>query len=132
LEGGAARIFLQSGADALVPSTVDGSTALHWALAAGRIDSCELLLARESALLEMRGLTGSTPLILAAESDCVDTVKLLCEHGADLSAVNDHGTTPLIAACMQNRVKVAAFLLQAGADVHAVDNEGNTAVMSAP
>jgi ankyrin repeat protein len=73
----ALQAFLQNGADVLMTSTRYGVTALHLAAVAGRTDSCELLLARESSLVHMRDVDGHTALIKAAAFAPVDTLQLL-------------------------------------------------------
>jgi Ankyrin repeats (3 copies) len=51
------QVFLDHGADMLMPCRGHGRTALHWAAGFGRSDSCELLLAKESSLMHVRATT---------------------------------------------------------------------------
>jgi uncharacterized protein len=124
------QILLQNDVDVMAPRA-DGITALHYAAAAGRVDSCALLLARESSLMHLRDLKGCTALMQAVAFGSVPTVELLCQHGADMSTVDNSKATPLIAACTYKRADTAAFLLKAGADVNAVDCNGQSALMAA-
>jgi ankyrin repeat protein len=73
--------------------------------------------------------TGSTPLQRAAYGADIDMMRLLLEHGADLSLANVNGVTPMIALSnpggSRNRNKSEqtvmqglALLMQAGADIN--------------
>jgi uncharacterized protein len=127
----ALQIFLQSGADVLV-STPSAITTLHHAAMAGRTDSCELLLAKESSLIHLKDVEGCTALLYAVESGHVDTAKMLCQHGADVNTLTTRKTTALMAACtFFKSAGMVASLIVAGADVNAADQDGNTALMLA-
>jgi uncharacterized protein len=120
----ALQITLQNGADVLVPAA-DGTTALHLAAAAGRTDSCELLLARANSLVHIKNVNGCTAIMQAVAFGSLDTVKILCQYGADINILNSHSVTPLIAACVYKRADIVAFLIEAGADMNAVDCDGH-------
>jgi ankyrin repeat protein len=98
----ALQITLHNGADVLV-SAADGTTALHPAAAAGRSDSCELLLARAGSLVHTKNVNGCTAIMQAVAFGSLDTVKILCQYGADVNILNAHSVTPLIAACVYKR-----------------------------
>ena len=53
-------------------------------------------------------------------------MRLLLEHGAEVSGRDDMGTTPLHYAAIKGRKEVALLLLAHGADVSAKDNAGYT------
>eukprot|EP00953_Heterococcus_sp_UTEX-ZZ885_P041910 21347-Heterococcus_DN1.PRE.1 len=120
----ALQITLQNGADVLV-SAADGTTALHLAAAAGRSDSCVLLLARAGSLVHIKNVIGCTAIMQAVAFGSLDTVKILCQYGADINILNAHSVTPLIAACVYKRADIVAYLIEAGADVNAVDCDGH-------
>jgi ankyrin repeat protein len=122
--------FLQNGADVSIPAA-DGTTTLHLAAAAGRTDSCELLLARADSLVHARNDDGVTALIYAAVAGRLDVVKLMLQYGADVNTADIIGRTPLISATLHHHAQVALCLLRAGADVHAVDGSGCSALMAA-
>eukprot|EP00953_Heterococcus_sp_UTEX-ZZ885_P019286 10775-Heterococcus_DN1.PRE.1 len=124
----AVQAFLQNGANVLVSCVRDACTALHLAVAAGRTDSCELLLASDNSLIHMKDSDGYTVLIKAAMSAAIDTVQLLIRCGADINAVSFDNTTALMEACRRTRFDVADCLLKAGADVHVADSDGNNAL----
>lgn len=67
-------------------------------------------------LLNGRNRLGATPLWLAAAAGHYDTVKVLCDHGADLEIENIKGQTPLFAAAKYNYVLCVKILLEAGAN----------------
>jgi ankyrin repeat protein len=89
------------------------------------------------------GLTGATPLWLAAKAADTAVMRALVEGGADLQLGNKAGTTPLMVAAglgqtqgpggvpesrLLDAVKVAVEL---GADLNAVNDTGQTAVHGA-
>lgn len=67
-----------------------GWTPLHLAAAAGRIDSCQYLLAH-GADVTSAGLVGVTPLHLAAAYGHLDVIKVLVDNEGDPEASNQHG-----------------------------------------
>jgi ankyrin repeat protein len=70
---------------------------------------------------------GNTPLHLAMQNGCIDTVKVLIDAKADLNARNSRNQTALMIAANLRRFEVVRLLLAAGADVKAKDQYGNTA-----
>lgn len=89
---------------------------------------------------------GTTPLIRAAKSGDIASVKLLLEHGALPDLPNNLGITPLMAAAgvgsttidirgrfrnEQQGIETAKLLLAAGADVNAKRDNGQTAMHGA-
>jgi ankyrin repeat protein len=73
-----------------------------------------------------------TPLVNAARSGDVQTIRLICAHGADPdqpSGGNDW--TPLLHAVHKNQAASVAALLDAGANVNRATSSGMTPVMLA-
>lgn len=64
---------------------------------------------------------GDTLLILAAYRGHPSTVRVLVEHGADVSRANDRGQTALAAAVFKQSAETVQLLLDAGAD----ENDGS-------
>jgi ankyrin repeat protein len=126
------QVLLQNGADPSVHTTAPPyTTALHKVASTGRIDSCRLLLARDSNLVHLRDVNECTPMMLAARVGHIDIVRLLLEHGADVNAISKLRSAALIAASLHNHVEVVDCLLKAGADVNATDSNGYCALMAA-
>lgn len=74
---------------------------------------------------------GGTPLLAAAAANCVDTVQLLLERGADVNAKDNDGWTALIKAASGGLVDLARLLLARGADPDIADKLDRTAWMYA-
>ena len=60
-----------------------------------------------------RSVDGNAPLLAAAGENCVETVALLLDRGADVNVTNSDGWTPLIKAASANLPDVVRVLLDA-------------------
>jgi ankyrin repeat protein len=70
-----------------------------------------------------------TPLMMAAETGSVTTMRILIEHGADINAENAFGSTALIWSASD--VQKVRLLVEHGADVNKAGKSGRTALMIA-
>ena len=105
----------------IMPSDLSG-TALHYAAFCGLHTIVKYLIVEHSLDVNARGLyKKSTPLHWASSKGHMDTVRILLEHEADVSAQNDDGSTPLHWAARRGRVEVVHILLEHGADATAQD-----------
>lgn len=83
--------------------------------------------------VNMRGISGETPLMLACRY-CHDSqvIQALLQAGADVNALTDlRFNSALMRACRWNNLEVVRLLVQAGADVNYAADRGYTALMSA-
>jgi ankyrin repeat protein len=71
------------------------------------------------------------PLLVAAANNCVDTVRVLLDKGADVNAKDGDGWTPLIKAASGGFTDLAHLLLDRGADIDVADKLERTASMYA-
>ena len=110
------EILLAEGADANIPTTVDGAVALHNAAYNG-FAACARLLLRAGADVNARGNNGNTPLHIASQHGHVHTAKLLIAAGANIEARTQEGTTPLRRALANGHRELALTLLRAGAPI---------------
>jgi uncharacterized protein len=69
---------------------------------------------------------GLTPLIYAARSDDLESVKTLLKAGADINQVSDYGWSALLVATQNRYYKMGAYLLDHGADVNLANKGGWT------
>ncbi len=69
-----------------------------------------------------------TPLHIAAEKGCTETVELLLKEGADINAENSDGQTPLHEAVWNGYTETVKLLLDKKANVNTKDNYGKTAL----
>ncbi len=82
--------------------------------------------------INARGTKGSaTPLIIAAERNQVDLLKLLLERGADINVRDEKWQSALFHATANDRPDVIGILIQKNADVNARDKTGRTPLMMA-
>lgn len=122
--------FLDQGVDVDVRA-VDGTTGLHWAARADRLDTVRQLLAAgaDAAAADRYGMM---PLYLAAENGSAAVLGALLDAGADPNAVASIGETALMTAVRTGRLDAIALLLDRGADIDARDREfEQTALMLA-
>jgi RNA polymerase sigma factor (sigma-70 family) len=104
----------------------EGRTALHEAARWGATIT-KMLLAR-GANVNARTQNGVTPVMLAAEAQDPDALRLMLEKDADVNARDDEGKTPLMYAAEHGRLAHAKALLAEGANVRLRDKKGRTAL----
>jgi ankyrin repeat protein len=81
------------------------------------------LLIAHGADVNLRGLSGATPLFWAVMRGQKDDEKFLLDHGADPNLTNAFGDTPLICAVQLGYLSLVPPLVEKGADVNA-QNQG--------
>jgi ankyrin repeat protein len=110
---------------------VDGSTALHAAVHADRLDVTDALL-RAGGRADATNRYGVTPLSLAALNGNPDIIRRLLDAGVDPNAVDPAGETALMTAARTGVPAAMRVLLDRGARVDARDPEfQQTALMLA-
>jgi ankyrin repeat protein len=113
-------LLLSRGASVCLQTTPHGDTALHLAARKGYTDKCRLLVGKDPRVLTVKDSRGCAALLAAAHEGHCETVQLLHELGAELSATDAHGDSALGVAAAGNHLPVMAYLLSCGADVNAV------------
>ena len=116
---GICEILLAEGADASLPATTNGDSALHRAASQGFTAYVRLLL-DAGAEPNFQAIDRTTPLHTASYNGHVPAAKLLIAAGANLEASNQRGFTPLRLALLNGRREVALTLLRAGAAITAL------------
>jgi uncharacterized protein len=107
----------------------DGTTALHWVVRAGDIESAAALL-RAGAGAGTANRYGVTPLALAATNGEAAMIELLLKAGANANAALPEGETVLMTASRVGSLGAVAALLSHGADVNAKEGwQQETALM---
>jgi uncharacterized protein len=104
-----------------------GTTPLHIAAFAGRVEAVELLLRRGAEIDTItRNRFHTTPLVLALLTEQEDTARLLVGRGADLRVPEDGGRTALHVAASAGNLALVGLLLDHGADPRAKADDGST------
>ncbi len=120
--------LLQQHADAN-DRTVDGTTALHWAIHHGDVDLARQLI-KSGADVKAANDYGATPMSEAAERGDAQILAMLLKAGADVESPNAMGQTALMTVARTNHVDAARLLLAHHAQVNAVEQwRGQTALM---
>lgn len=124
----AALELISGGADVNARS-VDGTTALHWAVYRKDLELVKILLA-EDADPNLRNDYGATPMIVASEHGNYPIMQALVDAGGDVESPNSEGQTLLMAAARTGNTDTASLLLNKSAEVNARENwGGQTALM---
>jgi ankyrin repeat protein len=109
--------------------SVDGTTALHWAVYNGDVTLVDRLLAA-GANPNARNDYNSTPLVEAAVVGNAEIIRKLLKAGADVESANADGQTALMVIARSSNVEAAKLLLKAHANVNARETwRGQTALM---
>ena len=110
-------------------ASVDGTTALHWAVRHNDAELVDRLLAA-GADASAANRYGVTPLYLAAVNGSAPVIERLLAAGADANEVGTEGETALMTAARTGIVAAADVLLRHGAEVDAREFwHGQTALM---
>lgn len=103
----------------LEAATHNNENCLFVAVAAGHIAAAVLLLTSASdntvknkLLNTAEKILGRTPLFVACENGQIDVVKLLLQHGADISLGTIYNTTPVMIAAQKNHPDIVKLLLE--------------------
>jgi ankyrin repeat protein len=110
---------------------VDGTTALHAAVNADRLDVADALL-RAGAQAAATDRYGITPLYLASLNGNADMIRRLLDAGVDPNSVDPGGESALMTAARTGAPAALRALLERGAAIDAREPEfGQTALMIA-
>ena len=95
-----------------------GDTALHFAAAAGQLDTMHWLI-DHGGLPMFRGFERQTPLFWAARRGQLEACRFLLKNGCRITDKDVYGENPLHAAARGDQAEVVKFLLGMGADANA-------------
>jgi ankyrin repeat protein len=145
----AAKILISHGANVNAAERWHEQTPLMWAAAESQSAMMKLLLdhgAKPDArsLLnhwtrmvtaepraQQREVGGFTPLLYATRQGCLECVRLLLDHHADVNLPDPEGVTPLIMAVSNFHFDVGAYLVSRKANVNTWDWWGRTPLYEA-
>ncbi len=123
------ELLLEEGAEYNYHAGPDMPTALTMAASEGHRE-CLLSLLRSGA--DVNGFGESLPpLLVAAEEDEMEMLRLLLDRGADPNVTDREGRTALMYAADEGLRGPAALLVSRGADPGIRDREGRTALVHA-
>eukprot|EP01039_Chlorochromonas_danica_P010272 gene10272-11368_t len=105
----------------------DGLTLLHLGAQFGRCDWIEYLAGEAHHPLELKTMTGETPLDQASWKGYINASMLLIKYGADVDCQTKGGYTPLHRCAFYNHPRLASLLCLAGADRTLRDKKGDRA-----
>ena len=121
------RLLLDHGTDVNVLDN-HRNTPLHFAASEGQLEIACMLVERKADVDSLNS-EGLTPLHQASggwREQCLDIVRLLLCHGANVDVCDDHRNTALHFAASDGRLEVARALLEHKADVNALNKDGLT------
>jgi len=122
----------QGPTDEIIPALL---MALRWLQPDYRVPHENIVLLNallnKGADVNSRDSDGETPLIIAAWTNKIESVRVLLQAGADVNAKDNDGYTSLIAAAQYGYTDIVKLLLDWDADINAQTNDGLTALMRA-
>jgi uncharacterized protein len=119
---------LAAGAD-VNQRSVDGTTALHWAVYRQDVELVVALLMQD-ADPDIRNDYGASPMTVASEHGNFAVMQALIAAGGDIESPNSEGQTLLMAVARTGNTATARLLLERGAKVNTVESwGGQTALM---
>lgn len=122
-----ALAMISQGAD-VNQASVDGTTALHWAVYQKDLALAEALLA-QSADPNISNDYGATPMTVASEHGEYAIMTALVEAGGNIESPNSEGQTLLLAVARTGNTDTARLLLERGADVNAWESWGGQSAL---
>ena len=117
-DAAAVRALLEQEPGSVTATEPDGTTALHYAVHRGDLDTVETLLAA-GARVDAVTRYGVRPLALAAENGDAAVVRRLLTAGADPNGSQPGGETALMTAARTGDAETIRALIAHGADVDA-------------
>ena len=90
---------------------------------------CLHLLLERGADVNIRDISGSTPLIRASQNEDMDCMMTLLKAGADINLSDENGKTGLMYSIKEKNMDCLKLLLEEGADVNVQDNIGSTGLI---
>ena len=109
----------------------DGTSALHWTVRSGDVETARLLI-RAGANARLANRLGVTPLSMATANGDAEMIRLLVDAGAEVNTPDIAGETPLMSAARSGVVAAVNLLLDKGAAIEAKDRTSQqTALMIA-
>jgi type II secretion system protein G len=121
------RLLLDHGADINTYDPFDA--ALHIAVEHDNIEILNLLVAAKGVDINIKNVSGETPLHMASYSKLphkIEILKLLISKGADINARDDDGYTPLHRAIDAGNMKIVKILVLKGANVNEKTKNGDS------
>ena len=107
-----------------------GRTQLHHCAENGLTSSVKRLLSIRNINVNVKDVSGGTPLHCAALYGHVEIARLLLQNGADVNAKDNFGWTPLHFAAKYDHIDILHLLVENGADLEAQDDDGWISVKS--
>lgn len=86
------------------------------AIANGNLHQVKKIISVSTDNVNVKDLTGNTPLIYAAQNGNEDIVKILIDAGADINAQNIYNNSALVWAATWGRPHIVRILISCGAD----------------
>src|SRR4030095_11598838 len=105
-------------------TSVDGTTALHWAAHNSDVDMVDRLI-RAGANVNAKNEFGTTPMSEGASAGKTAVLEKLLKAGADPNTPLVDGMTPLMAIGKTTNGAAARLLLDHGANVNATEQQKN-------
>lgn len=101
-----------------------GFTPLFYAVIANNTTAVSVLIKNNVIINHAAGEMGRKPIHIAAQFGCLDTMKILIDHGANIDSLDNNFHTPIIISSYYSHSEISAFLLEEGANPSIEDKLG--------
>ena len=99
-------------------------TALTVAVQFGKPEVCKLILSKDNLTNFKPNPKSPSLLHLAVEKQCLKTIQILIDLGAEVNCKDDKGVTPLYKAIVNYNREIVSLLIENGADINATTISG--------
>lgn len=124
--------IIDKGANINYINPKDGENALMMACRRDFSDIAKMIFSKGGNVNSV-SQNGTTPLIEAVSSNCLEKVKYLVENKASINQKSEGfgGVSPLTEALWQTNFEITKYLVENGADVNIQKDNGDTALLEA-
>lgn len=125
------QYLVEKGADVNIVGSIQGSSALHWAVQNGNIEMIKYLVEKKANVNAVNFTSKETPLLWAAKAGNLEVVKYLVENKADIKIEDIYKQSALYLASLGGKTGIVKYLVENGANINKKGFGGHTPLSAA-